>query len=243
MKKSGNPDFFRKEKDMTINEQITAQLFTMQDLEYKSFHCKLIPNISTDRVIGVRTPQLRAFAKEIKDNSNIGLFLDTLPHKYYDENNLHSFIIANIKDFEDCILEINKFLPYVDNWATCDMLRPKCFKRHTKELLCEIKKWILSGHNYTIRFAIEMLMMFYLEEEFKPEFFDMVAAIDCDEYYVNMMIAWYFATALAKQYDEAVKYIEERRLPEWVHNKTIQKAVESYRVSKEQKEYLKTLKI
>lgn len=228
---------------MNINKQITAQLFAMQDLEYKSFHCRLMPNISTDRVIGVRTPNLRALAKEMKSNSEIRLFIDTLPHKYYDENNLHSFIVADIKDFEECILQINKFLPYIDNWATCDMLRPKCFKKYTKELLYEIKKWILSEHPYTIRFGIEMLMVFYLEEEFKPEFFEMVAAIRSDEYYVNMMLAWYFATALAKQYNDAIKYIEDRRLPEWVHNKTIQKAVESYRVSKEQKEYLKTLKI
>lgn len=225
-----------------MNHQIKEALFSMQDLEYKRFHSKLMPTIDPDTIIGVRTPQLRAFAKKISKEENTDIFLKTLPHEYYEENNLHAFLIEQIKDYEECISQIDIFLPFVDNWATCDMMRPKCFKKHTDELLDKIQEWLKSDHSYTIRFGIEMLMVFFLDEKFDKQYLEMVATVESNEYYVNMMIAWYFATALAKQYVSTVPYIEERRLPVWVHNKTIQKAVESYRITEEQKSYLKQLK-
>lgn len=222
---------------------ILEELFKMQDLEYKEFQAKLIPNISPDIIIGVRTPQLRTFSKKIKNTSEAEVFLQTLPHEFYEENNLHGFLIESIKDYDKCLAEIKKILPFVDNWATCDLMRPLCFKKHKKELLSEIEKWLSSSHTYTIRFALEMLMTFYLDDGFEPRFLKFAAAVKSSEYYVNMMIAWYFATALAKQYDYAVSYLEEKRLEKWVHNKSIQKALESRRISDEQKAYLKTLKI
>ena len=222
---------------------ITDRLFEMQDQKYRDFQAKLIPGISPDCVVGVRTPQLRKYAKELVKSENITDFLRNLPHRYFDENQLHAFIISEIKDYDTCIKETEKFLPYVDNWATCDQLSPKVFKKHRSELLENIREWIKSDKTYTVRFGIGMLMAHFLDEDFSPEYLDMVAEVRSEEYYVNMMIAWYFATALAKQYDDTIPYIEDRRLERWTHNKAIQKSVESYRITSEQKEHLKSLRL
>ncbi len=225
------------------NSYILERLFSLQDLTYKQFHCKLMPTVNPDNVIGVRIPELRKFARELNGSEAARKFIADLPHQYYEENNLHGFLLEKIKDYDACVLALHQFLPYVDNWATCDSMSPKVFKKHLSELLEEIKVWLNSEHTYTVRFGIGMLMKFYLDEYFKPEYPGMVAAIKSEEYYINMMIAWYFATGLAKQYDAVLPYIQEQRLDVWTHNKTIQKAVESYRITPEQKEYLKTLKI
>ncbi len=222
--------------------QIKSKLFALQDLKYKDFQSSLMPTVNSDTVIGVRTPELRKYAKELSKDGCAAEFLRSLPHEYYEENNLHAFLIEQVKDFEQCIEEINRFLPYIDNWFTCDTMRPKCFKKHADALLSEIETWISSSHTYTVRFGIGMLMAFHLDENFDKKYLDWVAAIRSEEYYVNMMIAWYFATALAKQHEAALPYLEEERLPLWVHNKTIQKAVESYRITDEQKRYLRSLK-
>lgn len=224
-------------------DEIVTELFKMRDVDYAQFQGKLIPTVSADRVIGVRTPALRAFAKDLYKDPDIDEFLCATPHQYFDEDQLHAFVISLEKDFDKCIALLEEFLPFIDNWATCDQLSPKCFKKEQKKLLSYIKVWIKSNHTYTVRFAIGMLMQHYLDDGFKTEYADMVAEVRSDEYYINMMIAWYFATALAKQYESIVPYIEERRLAVWVHNKAIQKSVESYRITAEQKEYLKTLKI
>ena len=217
---------------------VVEELFNKQDLKYREMIIRIIPNVEEKRIIGVRTPILKDMAKHIDES-----FLDTLPHFYFEENQLHSFAISLIKDYKASIKRVNDFLPYIDNWATCDQLSPKVFKKHKEELIKEIKKWLKSKHIYTVRFAIEMLMTYFLDEDFKEEYLELVSNIKSEEYYLNMMIAWYFATALAKQYDSSIIYIKEKRLSPWVHNKTIQKAVESYRISDEQKVYLKTLKI
>ena len=227
---------------MTIDE-MKAQLWQLQDLKYRDFHCRLMPNVPPERVIGIRTPQLRALARQFENSPDCAAFLAALPHDYYDENNLHGFIIERIKDFREALGAVDAFLPYVDNWATCDLMRPKAFKNHTRELLPEIRRWIASGETYTVRFGVEMLMTFYLDDEFLPEYLEMVAEIRSEEYYINMMTAWFFATALAKQYNAALPYIEQKRLDSWTHNKAIQKSVESYRITDEQKAFLKTLKI
>ena len=226
-----------------INDKILKTLIALKDDKYKTFTSKLIPNINPDVIIGIRTPQLRDLAKKLKDEKDIDIFLSTLPHKYLEENSLHAYLIEQIKDYDLCVKEINKFLPYIDNWGTCDTLRPKCFKKNTDKLFNEIKKWIKSNHTYTIRFAIGMLMTYYLDNNFNQEHLDMVASVKSDEYYIKMMIAWYFATALAKQYDSAIVYLENNKLEQWTHNKTIQKAVESFRITQEQKEYLKSLRM
>ena len=222
---------------------IQSELIKMQDSGYKQFHAKLMPTINPDTIIGIRVPALREFAKGIKNTKEAEKFITELPHNYYEENNLHAFLICSIDDFDECIKELDKFLPYVNNWATCDSMRPKCFKKNTNKLLSEIYRWLDSGHTYTKRFAIEMLMTYYLDDEFDEKYLEDVAKIISDEYYINMMIAWYFATALAKQYKKTIPYIEQNCLPEWVHNKTIQKAIESYRITDEKKMYLKGLKI
>lgn len=221
-------------------DKIVKDLFLMQDEKYKDFTAKLIPNINKESIIGVRTPELRIYAKNIK---NYDEFLSELPHAYHEENQLHSFIISNIKDYEKVIDLLNKFLPYVNNWATCDMLSPKVFAKNRNKLVENIKEWLKSKHIYTIRFGIEMLMSHFLDDDFKVEYLNLVKVIRSDEYYVNMMIAWYFATALAKHYKESVKVLENKELDTWTHNKTIQKAIESYRITEEQKEYLRSLKI
>ncbi|MCI6888317.1 MAG: DNA alkylation repair protein [Lachnospiraceae bacterium] len=228
-----------KEAELSVRNQ----LFSMQDLSYRDFHSKLIPDIDPERIIGVRTPQLRKYAKGLAKTPEAAEYLQILPHRYYDENNLHGFLIEEIRDYGTCITELNRFLPYVDNWATCDLMAPKVLKKHLQELLDQIRIWIASDHTYTIRFGIGMLMRFYLDDAFDREYPELVAGVRSEEYYVRMMAAWYFATALAKQYDAVVPYLEEQRLEPWTHNKTIQKAVESYRITPEQKAYLRTLKI
>ena len=224
-------------------EEIRQQLFAMQDTDYREFQVKLIPTVDPEKVIGVRTPQLRKFAKELSRNPDAERFLEDLPHEYFDENQLHAFLISELKDFDSCILKTERFLPQIDNWATCDQLSPKVFKKHRPELLKYIKRWIGSEHTYIIRFAVGMLMQHFLDEDFDPAYPEMVAAVQSEEYYIRMMVAWYFATALAKQYESVLPYIEERRLEPWTHNKTIQKAIESYRITPEQKEYLRSLKV
>ena len=221
---------------------IKKELFGMQDLKYRDFHKKLIPGVDPDRIIGIRTPDLSKFAKKIKNEACAQSFLTELPHTFYEENNLHGFLIEQIRDYDRCIDELNRFLPYIDNWATCDGIRPKCFGKNTDRLYMEIEKWLSDSHTYTVRFGIEMLMTFYLDEKYDRKYPERVSRIISSEYYVNMMIAWYFATALAKQWESIIPFLEENQLPVWVHNKTIQKAVESYRITEEQKLYLRSLK-
>ena len=227
---------------MNLNE-IRAELFKMQDMDYRDFNSKLIPTVDKESMIGIRTPDLRKYAKQLGKSSDVIEFLQTLPHKYFDENQLHAFIISEIKDFKNCIDEINRFLPYIDNWATCDQLSPKVFKKYHNELFEYIKDWLKSDKVYTLRFGIGMLMEHFLDEDFDILYPETVSKIRSDEYYINMMIAWYFATALAKQYESVIPFIENNSLDIWTHNKAIQKAVESLRISDEKKEYLKSLKI
>ena len=227
---------------MTV-QAIQDELLRLQDEKYRDFQAKLMPTVEADTVIGVRTPELRKYAKQLVKREDISDFLIDLPHQYFDESQLHAFIISEMKDYDRCMEEVNHFLPYVDNWATCDQMSPKVFKKYRKELLNCIRVWIQSDKTYTVRFAIGMLMEHFLEEDFNAEYPEMVAAVRSDEYYVNMMTAWYFATALAKQYEAVVPYIEKQRLDTWTHNKTIQKSIESYRITPEQKEYLKSLKV
>ena len=226
---------------MNLNE-IRAELFKMQDMDYRDFNSKLIPTVDKESMIGIRTPDLRKYAKQLGKSSDVIEFLQTLPHKYFDENQLHAFIVSEIKDFKSCVDKVNEFLPYIDNWATCDQLSPKVFKKHHKELIAYIKEWLESDRVYTVRFGIGMLMEHFLDEDFDISYPETVSNIRSDEYYVNMMIAWYFATALAKRYESILPFIEKRSLDIWTHNKAIQKAVESLRISDEKKEYLKNLK-
>ncbi len=227
---------------MSIFTDIDAEFNALRDEQYAEFQSKLTPGTDRSRFIGVRTPELRKLAKGFGQRDDINVFLEALPHRYFDEYQLHSFIISGIRDFGTCLGMTEKFLPYVDNWATCDQLSPKVFARHTAELLPYIDKWLASEHVYTVRFAVGMLMRYYLGDSFRIEYADRVVAIDSDEYYINMMRAWYFATALAKNYDTVLPFIEDCRLDKWTHNKTIQKAAESFRISDEQKQYLRTLR-
>ena len=226
-----------------ICEDIQQKLFQMRDEGYRDFQSKLLPTVDKSTVIGVRTPILRAYAKDLLKREDIADFLETLPHDYFDEYQLHAFLISGMKEMDTCIRELNRFLPYIDNWATCDQLSPKVFKKNRKLLLQQIPIWLKSNHTYTIRFGIGMLMQHFLEEDFELSYPQRVSKIRSKEYYVNMMIAWYFATALAKQYDAVLPFIENKTLDAWTHNKAIQKAVESYRITDEQKVYLKSLKI
>ena len=226
-----------------VIENVQADLFAIQDLAYRDFQAKLMPTVNKETVIGVRTPSLRAYAKKFGKTDNVSAFLEVLPHKYYEENNLHGLLIEQIKAYPSCIAALDRFLPYIDNWATCDLLVVRTVKNHLDSYIKKIERWLESDHIYTIRFGINMLMRYYLEEEFKSEYPGKVAAIRSEEYYVNMARAWYFATALAKQYDQALPFLEEQKMDVWTHNKTIQKAIESYRITPEQKEYLRTLKI
>lgn len=212
-------------------------------MDYRDFNSKLIPTVDKESMIGIRTPDLRKYAKQLGKSSDVIEFLQTLPHKYFDENQLHTFIISEIKDFKNCIDEINRFLPYIDNWATCDQLSPKVFKKHHNELSEYIKDWLKSDKVYTLRFGIGMLMEHFLDEDFDILYPEMVSKIRSGEYYINMMIAWYFATALAKQYESIIPFIENNSLDIWTHNKAIQKSIESYRITDEQKAYLRELKI
>ena len=223
--------------------KVQQDLFAMQDLKYRDFHAKLMPTVDKDSVIGVRVPMLRAYAKKFGKTEEAKQFLEILPHQYYEENNLHGLLIDQMKDYELCIEELIRFLPYINNWATCDILSVKAVKGHLDSYIKNIYQWLESDYTYTIRFGINMLMRYYLEEEFKIEYPEKVAAIRSEEYYVNMVRAWYFATALAKKYDQVLPFLEEQKMDVWTHNKTIQKAIESYRITPEQKEYLRTLKI
>ena len=220
-------------------KEIQQLLFELQDMAYRDFHSRLMPDIDKETVIGIRVPVLRKYAKSIAGTELAEKFIKELPHCYYEENNLHMMLITGIKDYARCLTEIERFLPYIDNWATCDFPAPKCFENHKEELLPVIKRWIASSETYTIRYGIGMLMRLYLDEDFDPEYVRLVVGVKSDEYYVNMMIAWYMATALAKQWDAVIPYIEDHRMSDWVHRKTIQKAVESYRITDEQKKYLK----
>ena len=226
-----------------ITKEIEKELFSLQDKEYAKLQHKIIPTAPEDSVIGVRTPALRKYAKTLVKRDDVSDFLGDLPHRYFDENQLHAFIVSEMKDYSMCMDRICDFLPYVDNWATCDQMSPKIFKKHKQELLEHITEWIGSDETYTIRFGVGMLMEHFLDEDFDIRYPEMVAKLRSEEYYVNMMIAWYFATALAKQYDSLLPFIEGRKLDKWTHNKAIQKSVESYRITDEQKVYLKGLKI
>lgn len=222
--------------------EIQKELFSLQDKEYMKFSSKLTPNVPEDTIIGVRIPEIRKLAKKLVRNNEYEDFLKELPHKYYDENLLHGAIISENKDFENCIELLDSFLPFVDNWAVCDTISPKIFKKHKKELIEKIKEWSQSDKTYTCRFGVEMLMTHFLDEDFKKEYLEMVANIHSEEYYVKMVVAWFFATALTKQWDYAVIYLENNRLDVWVHNKTIQKARESLKILEDKKGYLKGLK-
>lgn len=223
-------------------QKITIMLNENKDEKYAQFQRKLIPGIAPETIIGVRTPILRKLAKQIAKEDWCKTFLEECPHELFEENQLHGFMISDMKNFERCIHELEKFLPYINNWATCDQTSPKIFRKHKDELLPYIRKWLGSEHAYTVRFAIGMLMQHYLDDDFKPEYLAMVAGIRSEEYYVNMEIAWYMATALTKQWDAAILYIETKKMDKWVHNKTIQKAIESYRITDAQKKHLRTFR-
>lgn len=226
-----------------VEKEMLNAIFAARDEEYADFTAKLIPNVPRESIIGVRTPQLRSIAKRFGKNAGIDEFLSALPHEYHEQNLVHAYIAESIGDFDSAVKTIEAFLPYATNWAVCDSMTPRIFAKHTGELLPIIKKWLQSEQSYTVRFGLRMLMCFYLEKEFASEINALAASICSEEYYVNMMQAWYFATALAKQYDSTVPFVEERRLSPWVHNKTIQKAVESFRITAEQKAHLKTLRL
>lgn len=228
-----------------MQKTIQQQLFELQDLKYRDFHAKLVPGMDVNDIIGVRTPELRKLAKQLAKDERVGDFLAVLPHRYLDEMNLHGFIISELKDYNECLEEIERFLPYVNNWATCDLLSPKAFKqkKNRVRLIEDIKCWMASDEPFIIRFGIEMLMSFYLDEDFKPEYLKWVSDIRHEHYYVKMMVAWYFATALAKQWESTLPYIVESTLEKWTHNKAIQKAVDSYRITPEQKELLKSYRV
>lgn len=225
-----------------ILEEIKEELFSLQDEKYRDFQSRLIPTIECGAIIGVRTPALRKLAKQLAKREDIDLFFCQLPHEYFEENQLHAFLISEIKDFSLCMEKITPFLPFVDNWATCDQMSPKVFRRHRQELLPYIKTWLASDKTYEVRFAVGMLMAHFLDDDFDLTYPGLVCGIRSKEYYINMMIAWYFATALAKQYDAVLQFLEEKRLEPWTHNKAIQKAIESRRITPEQKEYLRGLK-
>lgn len=227
---------------MEIISDIRSRLFDMRDEKYQQFNSSLIPNVSSKLVIGVRTPELRKYASELARREDIGSFLSALPHEYFEENQLHAFIIEKTKDYDKCLAQVEEFLPFIDNWATCDQCAPKVLLKNPERLIEAVRRWISSDEPYTVRYGIGMLMRAYLDDRFSPEYPKLVAAVESQEYYVNMMRAWYFATALAKQYAAVIGYFEEGRLDEWTNNKSIQKACESYRVSDERKAYLRTLK-
>ncbi len=221
---------------------ITEKLFEKQDLDYREFHAGLMPTVEKEKIIGVRTPQLRSLAREMRDKPEAAAFMQSLPHTYYEENSLHGMLISQEMDYARTVALLRAFLPYVDNWATCDLIRPKAFRSRPAPLLPQLREWLSSSHPFTVRFGMEMLMTYYLDDAFSPEQLTWVAEAETEEYYVQMMTAWYFATALAKQYDAAVVFLKQRRLSAWTHRKTTQKAVESNRISQEKKAYLRSLK-
>ncbi len=235
---------FERMQKMTdsVRKQIRDELFAMQDVKYQAFQSALCPTVKEGAMIGVRTPQLRAYAKRLAKMQVAEIFLDDLPHQYFEENQLHGFLIAEKKDYKEVIRRLELFLPYVDNWATCDQLNPKVFKKNREDLIGKIKEWISAKDTYTVRFGIVTMMQHFLDEDFQSDYLAWIAGIQREEYYINMAVAWYFATALAKQFDATLPYLQENKLGVWVHNKAIQKARESFRVSEENKSYLKTLK-
>lgn len=223
--------------------EIRQKLFGLQDLSYKQFHQSLMPTIPHEKVIGVRVPELRRLAKSLAGTPEAERFLHTLPHEYYEENNLHAFLLEGVRDYEQALAAVEKFLPYIDNWASCDSGCPRVFAKHRAELLEPIRRWLASPETYTVRYGIGMLMRYYLDEMFQPEYLVWVAQVQSEEYYINMMRAWYFATALAKQPQAALPWLAGYRLDVWTHNKTIQKAVESRRISPQMKMQLRTLRV
>jgi 3-methyladenine DNA glycosylase AlkD len=223
-------------------QEIQRWLEEHKDEKFAQFERKLIPTVAPERVIGVRTPLLRKMAKEMAEKDLCEVFLKECPHEFFEENQLHGFILSEQKEFGRCICELEQFLPYIDNWATCDQTSPGIFKKHKVELMDYIKKWIASEHTYTVRFSVNMLMKHYLDDDFKPEYVSMAASVSSEEYYVNMAVAWYMATALAKQRDSVIPYIEQKKMASWVHKKTIQKALESFRITDEKKRYLRGLR-
>jgi 3-methyladenine DNA glycosylase AlkD len=218
--------------------EIQERLFALQDEKYRTFNARLIPNIEAEKIIGVRVPELRKQAKELKSSELAAEFMAALPHEYHEENCLHGFLLEQVRDFDSCLSELESFLPYMDNWAVCDGTNPKALCKDKERLLQHVLIWLNSEHTYTVRYAMGVLMRYFLDEDFKEEYLAMVAGVRSEDYYVKMMQAWYFATALDKQYDSAIVYLQERRLSEWVHKKTIQKARESYRISDEVKDRL-----
>ncbi len=224
------------------SDAVFQRLSELSDPTYRDFHAGLIPNISPETILGVRVPALRKLARELRGSAEEQEFMAALPHEYYDENCLHGLLINDIKDFGATVSALDAFLPYVDNWAVCDLISPRSFKSRPPELAAHVRRWLDSSHSYTVRFGIGVLMSFYLDEGFEPAQLEAVAERCCEEYYVNMMVAWYFATALAKQPEAALPYIENRRLSRWTHNKAIQKSIESRRIPDETKAYLKTLR-
>ncbi len=226
-----------------MTRDVQKRLFEMRDTGYRDFHARLIPTVKKEKIIGIRTPMIRKFAKEFGKTEESEMFLKALPHQYYEENNLHGLLIEQIRDYDKCLKELERFLPHIDNWATCDLLALHMMKKHRDIFIREIYRWMESDKPYIIRFGISMLMRHYLDEGFKPEYPEKVATIRSEEYYVNMMRAWYFATALAKQYEKILPFLEEQRMDIWTHNKTIQKSIESYRITQEQKDHLRTLRI
>ena len=226
-----------------VEARIRARLFEMQDLKYRDFTAKLTPTVPPERIIGVRTPELRKYAVELSKTEDAAAFMAALPHLYQEENNLHAFLIERIADYDACVAALDAFLPYVDNWATCDSMSPKCLKKQLPRLTGEIRRWMASDRVYTVRFGMGMLMRHFLDDAFDPAYLDWVAALRSEEYYINMMIAWFFATALAKQWDATLPFIVNCRLDPWVHNKAIQKAIESFRIPEDRKNLLRAQKI
>lgn len=222
---------------------IQKKLFEMQDLSYRDFHSRLMPETDKEKVIGVRTPELRKYAKQLYGTTEADKFLSQLPHRYYEEDNLHAFLIEQINDYGEIIAKLDEFLPYADNWATCDMMKPKIFKKHLPELKKKCFEWLDSPHTYAVRFGIVMLMTHFLDDEFDISIPEKISQIRSEEYYIKMAVAWYFATALAKRYDETIPFIKNNKLDPWTHNKAIQKAKESYRIRQEHKDFLNTMKI
>ena len=226
-----------------ITKKILSDLFALQDMEYKVFHSKLMPTVDPETVIGIRTPVLRRFAREFAKAEDASAFMETLPHKYYEENNLHAFLIETIGDFEKTVKALDLFLPYVNNWATCDMMSPKILAKKKEQLLPYIEKWLASDHVYTARFGLVTLMKYYLDEDFSPVYLEKANAVALDSYYIEMAKAWFFAEALVKQYEATLPYLKEKKLSDWVHNKTISKACDSFRISPEIKEFLRSFRL
>lgn len=218
------------------------QLFALQDEWYKGFQSRLVPTVEAEKIIGIRTSSLRNFARQIRDTADAKEFIKALPHEYFEENNLHGFLIEFIRDYDECIRELDRLLPYIDNWATCDSIHPKVFSKYPERLIEDVRRWLSSDKVYTIRFGLKTLMNCFLDENFKEDYLTLAAKTPTEEYYLSMMTAWYFATALAKQFDAAIPFFTEKRLDRQTHNRTIQKAIESYRITDEQKKFLKTLK-